>query len=100
MRKKFATRQEGGPAGSAETRKGADGRSGPIGNPHELLRLTHLGLQFAIAVGGMVGLGFLADQKLGLLPLFTMIGLLLGFTAGMYLLYKEVYGSGPGKEPR
>ncbi len=58
-----------------------------------------LGLQFAVAVAIGVGAGYWADEKLGVFPLFLVLGLLLGATAGFLNIYRTVFPtSGMKKE--
>ena len=57
------------------------------------LRYSHLGLQFCVAVGVPTGIGIWADRRLGTGVLLTLLGLALGFGAGTYSLYHEVYPS-------
>lgn len=64
---------------------------------NRLLRYSHLGLQFVLVFGGFVFLGFFADQKLGTLPLLTILGVLVGFAGAFYQLYVGVFGAG-GKD--
>jgi F0F1-type ATP synthase assembly protein I len=52
---------------------------------------TDLGLEFAVAIALGVGLGYLADKKLNTLPLFLLIGLLLGATSGFLNIYRTVF---------
>lgn len=67
------------------------------------LRYSHLGIQFLLAVGLPVAGGVYLDQRLGTKVLFTLLGLALGFTAGIYSLYGELFrrrdGDSPGKIP-
>jgi F0F1-type ATP synthase assembly protein I len=54
------------------------------------LRLTGLGWYVATCiVVGVVG-GVLLDKWLGLKPLFTLLGILLGTTAAFYGLFKMI----------
>lgn len=50
-----------------------------------------LGLQLAIAVGLGFFLGYWLDSKIGTTPLFIIIGVLLGATAGFLTIYRTVY---------
>ena len=54
-----------------------------------------LGLQFAVAVAIGVGLGYYADSKLNTLPLFLVLGLVLGATSGFLNIYRAVF---PGND--
>jgi len=59
------------------------------------LRFSHLGLQFGATVALFTWGGFWLDRRLGVVPLFTVIGLSVGFGAGFYSLYRAVYTSKP-----
>ncbi|MBN2356990.1 AtpZ/AtpI family protein [candidate division KSB1 bacterium] len=50
-----------------------------------------LGLQLAVAVAIGFGLGYLADSSFHSRPVFIIIGVLLGATAGMLNIYRTVY---------
>jgi ATP synthase protein I len=54
-----------------------------------------LGLQFAVAIGLGVGLGYFADGKLNTFPLFLVLGLVVGATSGFLNIYRAVF---PGKK--
>ena len=61
-------------------------------NPRRLIALRLLGLGWYVAaciVIGVVG-GIGLDRLLGLTPLFTLLGVLLGTVAAFYGLYKMV----------
>ena len=60
------------------------------------LRYSHLGIQLCVSVGLPTGIGIWADRRLGTGVLLTLVGLALGFTAGLYSLYREVY---PSRDP-
>ncbi len=54
------------------------------------LSLTHLGFTYAAAVA-LYGLGgWWLDRKLGTLPVFTLLGVLLGALGGFIWIYREV----------
>lgn len=55
------------------------------------LRYSHLGLQFLIAVGLPTWLGIWLDRRWGTTVLFTLLGLALGFTAGIFSIYAELF---------
>ena len=55
------------------------------------LRYSHLGTQFLLAIGLPIALGIWLDRKWGTKALFTLLGLVLGFTAGIYSLYGALY---------
>lgn len=63
---------------------------------NQLLRYSHLGLQFVLVFLLFVYLGFKADEKLGTLPLLTVLGVMLGFGLAFYQLYVAVLGGGRG----
>lgn len=50
-----------------------------------------LGLQFAAAVGLSVYGGWYLDNKLNTLPIFTLLGIVLGASAGFLNIYRTVY---------
>ncbi|MDZ7373920.1 MAG: AtpZ/AtpI family protein [candidate division KSB1 bacterium] len=54
----------------------------------------YLDLGFRLALMVFIGLygGYKLDQKLGVLPLFTILGSLLGMGGGLYTVYRAVYG--------
>jgi F0F1-type ATP synthase assembly protein I len=47
-------------------------------------------MEFFFAVGLPTAGGLLLDMHLGFLPLWTLLGLALGFAAGVYRLVREV----------
>ena len=53
-------------------------------------RFMGLGMEFLCTVGVPVGVGLWADYRWGLLPLFTLIGLAVGFATGLYQLIRRV----------
>lgn len=61
---------------------------------NKFLAHSHLGLTFALFLGGLSYLGLELDRRLGTTPLFTLLGGGLGFAAGFYHLYRGVYGKG------
>lgn len=68
------------------------GNQSQLGALAKYLRYSHVGLQFLVAVGLPTAGGIWADQRLGTGVLLTLLGLVLGFAAGVYSLYREVYG--------
>jgi len=55
------------------------------------------GLEMAAGIGLFAGIGYVIDRSLGSLPWGTVVGALLGMTAGMYLLIKAAKRQGGGK---
>ncbi|NIA31571.1 MAG: hypothetical protein GWP06_16895 [Actinobacteria bacterium] len=54
-------------------------------------RYIDLGLQFFISIALGVVLGWYLDSKLKTLPLFLVLGILLGATSGFLNIYRVVY---------
>lgn len=52
------------------------------------------GMELAAGIGIFAGLGYLGDWYFGTLPWLTVIGALLGMTAGMYQLIKTIGRNG------
>lgn len=66
-------------------RKGPDSSGGaPVG------RYLGYGLAWAVSVALFLALGWLVDGWLGTMPLFTILGVLIGAGAGMINLYNRV----------
>lgn len=57
-----------------------------------------LGLGFALLaiIGALSVGGFFVDRLLGTLPLFLLVGLVMGFVAGLYYVYRALKGLGDG----
>lgn len=55
-----------------------------------------VGFTFFLIVALLGGLGFLADSLLGTLPLFLLVGIVVGFAAGLYYLYCMIKRMGDG----
>lgn len=53
-------------------------------------RYAGLGLQLAASIGFFLWLGWMADDRLGTTPLFTIVGAFLGFAGGFYSLYRQL----------
>ena len=49
-----------------------------------------LGFTFVSIIGGLTLVGFFADRLLGTLPLFLLVGLVLGFVAGLFYVYRAL----------
>jgi F0F1-type ATP synthase assembly protein I len=56
--------------------------------------LLTVGITFALAVTGGVLLGVWADRRLGTLPLFTVVGTLLGTGLGGFWAYQRIQSVG------
>jgi F0F1-type ATP synthase assembly protein I len=67
--------------------RGEDGRKAIF----RYLQYSHLGIQFLVALLLPIGLGVWLDRLLGTRVLFTLLGMALGFTAGIYSIYGELY---------
>ncbi len=50
-----------------------------------------LGMRFALSIVIFAAIGFWIDKKLNTIPVFLMIGFLLGATVGFWTIYKVVY---------
>lgn len=75
-------------ADSAENDPQQDGRA----KLRSYLRFSSAGMSIAIAGGLGALLGWWVDEKLRLSPLFLVLGIFLGFTLGIYTLYRELFG--------
>ncbi|HFE51953.1 MAG TPA: AtpZ/AtpI family protein [Bacteroidetes bacterium] len=51
-----------------------------------------LGMRLALTVFLGLFLGYELDKKIGSLPLFTIVGSILGMIGGMMSVYQSVYG--------
>ena len=51
---------------------------------------SQLGFTFVLYVGGFFYAGLKVDERLGTLPLFALLGFLIGFGLGFYTLYVSV----------
>jgi len=56
----------------------------------EFGRLSGIGMQFALTIVVMAFVGHWLDQRLGTLPLFLILGVLLGFIGGTISMIKRV----------
>lgn len=57
-----------------------------------VLKFSHLGITFVLTLGFSAWLGIKVDERFGTSPTFTFLLALVGFGAGFYYLYREVYG--------
>ena len=69
--------------------------------PSDLVRYSHLGIQFALVVLLGIFLGVRLDRKLGTGSILTLVGTFVGAGIGFYVLYRETSRSqadprGPG----
>jgi len=55
----------------------------------DLYRYAGSGLQLAVTVAVFGALGYLVDPRLGTLPLFLLVGMLLGFALAAYTLVRQ-----------
>ena len=58
--------------------------------PSDVLRYSHLGIQFAIVVMAALWAGSWLDKRAGTSGIFTLAGTFLGAGVGFYLLYREL----------
>jgi F0F1-type ATP synthase assembly protein I len=58
------------------------------------------GFQLAFAILLFLGAGLLVDRWLHTAPVFTLIGVLVGLAAGMYVFILRVLALSPGRKPR
>ncbi len=66
----------------------------------ERLRFVTAGMEFFFAVGLPTAGGLLLDSHFRSLPLWTLVGLGLGFAAGVYRLCREVRDTSDRGQPR
>ena len=54
----------------------------------------YLDLGFRLVLMVLLGLvgGYKLDRKLGVLPLFTLLGSMIGMAGGLFSIYRTVYG--------
>ena len=53
-------------------------------------RFLTTGFTLLAIIGGLTALGFFADRLFGTLPLFLLIGLVLGFVASLVYVYRAL----------
>jgi F0F1-type ATP synthase assembly protein I len=56
------------------------------------LQYSGAGLQFLVSILLGIWAGYWLDGQTGLSPWFLVLGALLGFAAGTWVLYRELYG--------
>lgn len=59
-------------------------------------RSIALGITLLLILVALGGLGLLADTFLGTLPLFLLIGIVMGFALGLYYMYVTLKNMGRG----
>jgi F0F1-type ATP synthase assembly protein I len=59
-------------------------------------RFFVVGFTFILILGVLTAVGFFVDKLLGTLPLFLLVGLVIGFVGGLYYLYRAVDELGRG----
>ena len=63
-------------------------RYGPFA-AQDFATISTLGMEFAVAVALGVCGGYYFDRKMGSAPWGTLVGVLVGFALGMYIVIKE-----------
>jgi ATP synthase protein I len=53
-------------------------------------RFLTTGFALLAIIGGLTALGFFADRLFGTLPLFLLVGLVLGFVASLFYVYRAL----------
>jgi F0F1-type ATP synthase assembly protein I len=53
-------------------------------------RFLSLGFTLLAIIGGLTVVGFFVDRWLGTLPLFLLVGLVVGFVAGLVYVYRAL----------
>ncbi len=51
------------------------------------VRFLGLGFTLIAIIGALTAAGFFVDRLLGTLPLFLLVGLVVGFVAGLFYVY-------------
>ena len=59
-------------------------------------RSIALGITLLLILVVLGGLGLLADKFLGTLPLFLLVGIVVGFALGLYYMYVTLKNMGNG----
>jgi ATP synthase protein I len=55
-----------------------------------------VGLAFILTIAVFAGIGFFADNLFGTLPLFLLVGIVIGFAGWLYYLYRAFEKLGGG----
>lgn len=53
-------------------------------------RFVGLGFTFVFVIGLFVAAGYVVDRFLSTLPLFLLLGIVVGFMVGMYYVYAAI----------
>jgi F0F1-type ATP synthase assembly protein I len=56
----------------------------------DYIRFAGIGFTFVLILVVFGAIGFFVDSELGTLPLFLLIGLVIGFAGGLYYLYRAL----------
>lgn len=85
------TRDPDGPGGSGE----------PESVWHSVGQHAGWGLTIAVSIGLFLWLGYLADRRLGTLPVLTIVGAFVGAGGGFYSMFRQLVtepgrSEGPG----
>ena len=59
-------------------------------------RFFHVGFAFMFIIAVFTGGGYLLDRLVGTLPLFLLLGMLVGFGAALYYLFTALKRVGGG----
>ena len=59
-------------------------------------RFLGLGFTLLAIIGVLSAAGYFVDRLLGTLPLFLLVGLVMGFVAGLYYIYRALKGLDDG----
>ena len=59
-------------------------------------RFFHVGFAFMLIIAVFTGGGYLLDRLVGTLPLFLLLGMLVGFGAALYYLFTALKRVGGG----
>jgi ATP synthase protein I len=73
---------------------GANFHGRNVGNSYA--RFLYLGFTFILILGILTTLGFFVDRLFGTLPLFLLVGLGIGFAAGLYYVFRSLGDLGGG----
>jgi F0F1-type ATP synthase assembly protein I len=57
-------------------------------NNNDYAKYISLGMEFGVTVLSFTFAGIFLDKKLGTTPLFSILGVFIGFISGMVLLFK------------